>query len=121
MNKIRLLLKYIAPYKRPAVNSIIFNMLSALFALVSYTLAIPFLNILFNRVESVPDPGKFQISFDYLTQFFKFYLAEFIERNGPVNALLLVSLVFTVASLFKNGFIFLANNSLAYIIFYRCP
>jgi subfamily B ATP-binding cassette protein MsbA len=32
-----------------------------------------------------------------------------------VNALLLVSLVFTVASLFKNGFIFLANNSLAYI------
>jgi subfamily B ATP-binding cassette protein MsbA len=115
MNKIRLLLKYIAPYKRPAVNSIIFNMLSALFALVSYTLAIPFLNILFNRVESVPDPGKFQISFDYLTQFFKFYLAEFIERNGPVNALLLVSLVFTVASLFKNGFIFLANNSLAYI------
>jgi subfamily B ATP-binding cassette protein MsbA len=115
MNKIRLLLKYIAPYKRPAVNGIIFNMLSALFALVSYTLAIPFLNILFNRVERVPDPGEFHLTFDYLTQFFKFYLVEFIDRKGEVGALLLVSLIFIIASLFKNGFIFLANNCLAFI------
>ena len=115
MNKIRLLLKYIAPYKRPAVKSILFNMLSALFALVSYTLAIPFLNILFNRVESVPDPGKFQMTFDYLTQFFKFYLAEFIDKYGQGGALLLVSIIFIGASFLKNGFIFLANNSMAFI------
>jgi len=115
MNKIRLLLKYIAPYKRPAIKSIVFNMLSALFALVSYTLAIPFLNILFNRVESVPDPGRFQMNFDYLTQFFKYYLSGFIEEKGQVGALLLVSLIFITASLLKNGFIFLANNSLAFI------
>ncbi len=115
MNKISLLLKYIAPYKRPAVNSILFNMLSALFALISYTLAIPFLNILFNRLERVPDPGEFQMTFDYLVQFFKFYLVEFIDKKGQVGALMLVSIIFITASLFKNGFIFLANNSLAYI------
>jgi len=115
MNKISLLLKYIAPYKRPAVNSILFNMLSALFALISYTLAIPFLNILFNRLERVPDPGEFQLTFDYLVQFFKFYLVEFIDKKGQVGALMLVSIIFITASLFKNGFIFLANNSLAYI------
>ncbi len=115
MNKIQLLLKYIAPYKRPAIKSIVFNMLSALFALVSYTLAIPFLNILFNRVESVPDPGRFQMNFDYLTQFFKYYLSGFIEEKGQVGALLLVSLIFIITSLLKNGFIFLANNSLAFI------
>lgn len=115
MNKIRLLLKYIAPYKRPAINSILFNMLSALFALISYTLAIPFLNILFNRVERVPDPGEFQMTFDYLTQFFKYYLALFVDKKGEVGALLLVSFIFIIASLFKNGFIFLANNSLAFI------
>jgi subfamily B ATP-binding cassette protein MsbA len=115
MNKIRLLLKYISPYKRPAFNSIIFNLLSALFALVSYSLAIPFLNILFNRVESVPYPGEFQLTIDYLNEFFKYYLSMFIEEKGQVGALLLVSLIFIVASLFKNGFIFLANNSLAFI------
>jgi len=115
MNKIRLLLKYIAPYKRPAINSILFNMFSALFALISYTLAIPFLNILFNRVERVPDPGEFQMTFDYLTQFFKYYLALFVDNKGEVGALLLVSFIFITASLLKNGFIFLANNSLAFI------
>lgn len=115
MNKIRLLLKYIAPYKRPAFNSIMFNMLSALFALISYTLAIPFLNILFSRVERVPDPGQFQLTFEYLSQFFKYYLVTFIDKKGEVGALLLVSLIFVTASLLKNGFIFLANNSLAFI------
>src|SRR4030043_1795495 len=115
MNKIQLLRKYIAPYKRPAISGIVFNMLSALFALVSYSLAIPFLNILFNRVESVPDPGRFQMNFDYLTQFFKYYLSGFIEEKGQVGALLLVSLIFIITSLLKNGFIFLANNSLAFI------
>jgi subfamily B ATP-binding cassette protein MsbA len=115
MNKIRLLLKYISPYKRPAFNSIIFNLLSALFALVSYSLAIPFLNILFNRVESVSNPGEFQLTIGYLSQYFTYYLSMFIEEKGQVGALLLVSLIFIVASLFKNGFIFLANNSLAFI------
>ncbi len=115
MNKIKLLLKYIRPYRRPAFNSVIFNILSALFALVSYTLAIPFLKILFNRVESVPYPGEFQMTFEYASEFSRYYLSMFIEKNGPVGALLLVSLIFIVASILKNGFVFLANNSMAYI------
>lgn len=115
MNKIKLLLKYISPYKRPAINSVIFNILSALFALLSYTLIIPFLNILFNRVESVPYPGEFQMSFEYLNQFFRYYISMFIDKNGQVGALLLVSVIFIGASLLKNGFAFLGNNSMAFI------
>ena len=52
MNKARMLLKYIEPYKWSAVRNIIYNILSAIFALVSYTLVIPFLKILFNHVET---------------------------------------------------------------------
>ena len=115
MNKIKLLLKYISPYKRPAINSVIFNILSALFALLSYTLIIPFLNILFNRVESVPHPGEFQMSFEYLNQFFRYYISMFIDKNGQVGALMLVSIIFICASLLKNGFVFLGNNSMAFI------
>jgi len=115
MNKIRLLLKYITPYKWPAIRSVLYNILSALFALVSYTLAIPFLKILFNRVENVPHPGEFQMSFDYIGEFARYYLSIFIDRNGQAGALLLVCIIFIVASFFKNGFIFLANNSMAYI------
>jgi len=115
MNKIKLLLKYIAPYKWQALYSIIFNILSAVFALVSYTLAIPFLKIMFNRVEVIQNPGAFQMTVDYLASASKYFLSLFIDRHGQTGALLIVSGVFIVASLLKNGFIFLANNSMAYI------
>jgi subfamily B ATP-binding cassette protein MsbA len=115
MNKIKLLLKYILPYKWPAFNSIIFNSLSALFALISYTLAIPFLKIMFNRADIVPHPGEFQWTVDYINEASKYFLSLFIDKYGQAGALLIVCFVFIIASLLKNGFIFLANNSMAYI------
>ncbi len=115
MNKARLLLKYIEPYKWSAARNILYNILSAIFALVSYTLVIPFLKILFNRVETVPDPGNFQFNMDYMGAAGKYYLYAFIDKHGEIGALMLVCLIVVVASLFKNGFIFLANNSMAYI------
>lgn len=115
MNKARLLLKYLEPYKWSAVRNIGYNILSAVFALVSYTLVIPFLKILFDHVDTVPYPGEFHLSLDYLDTFSKYYLYAFIEKNGETGALLLVILIVVIASLFKNGFIFLANNSMAYI------
>jgi subfamily B ATP-binding cassette protein MsbA len=115
MNNIRLLLKYILPYKWSAVKNILYNILSALFALFSFTLIIPFLNILFNRLEIVEYPGKFQASFEYFKAFGGYYLSLIVQKHGPEGALLLVSIVFVVASILKNGFIFLANNSMAFI------
>ena len=115
MNKARLLLKYIEPYKWSAARNIIYNILSAIFALISYTLVIPFLKILFDRIETVPDPGEFQLSLDYLGSAGRYYLYAFIDKYGEFSALVLVCLIVVVASLFKNGFIFLANNSMAFI------
>jgi len=115
MNKARLLLKYIEPYKWSAARNILYNILSAIFALVSYTLVIPFLQILFNRISTVPHPGEFQLNLDYLGSAGRYYLYAFIDRYGEFNALVLVCLIVVVASLLKNGFIFLANNSMAFI------
>ena len=115
MSKLRLLLKYISPYKWSAIRNILYNILSAIFALFSYTLVIPFLNILFNRIELLSSPGKFQLTAEYIQAFAKYYLSLFIEKNGPVGALMMISIVFIITSILKNGFIFLANNSMAYI------
>jgi subfamily B ATP-binding cassette protein MsbA len=115
MNKAKLLLKYINPYKWSAIRSVVYNILSAVFALVSYTLIIPFLHILFDRVESIAHPGSFEASVDYLNNLVRYYFSSLIDKHGQSGALLLVCLIFIVASLFKNGFIFLANNSMAYI------
>jgi hypothetical protein len=63
----------------------------------------------------VPDPGQFQFNLDYLDSFSKYYLYLLLKKMARLFSLLLVILVVIVASLFKNGFIFLANNSMAYI------
>ncbi len=115
MKNLRLLLKYFAPYRWSAFRNILYNILSAVFALGTYTLVIPFLNILFNRVEVVTHPGNFQLNADYVGTFFKYYLSEFIDKHGQAGALLLVVMIVIGASFFKNGFIFLANNSMAFI------
>jgi ATP-binding cassette, subfamily B, bacterial MsbA len=115
MKSVRLLLKYFAPYKWSAVRSTLYNILSAVFALISYTLAMHFLNILFSNIEKVPDPGEFQLSAKYIDTLSKYYLSVFVEKNGQTGALLLVVIIVIVSSFFKNGLIFMANNSMAYI------
>jgi len=115
MKNIRLLLKYFVPYKWSAFRSILYNILSALFALGTYALAEPFLKILFGKVERVTDPGPFQYSVGYIKTFFEYYISYFIDKNGPASALMLVVVIVIIASLFKNGFIFMANNSMAFI------
>ena len=115
MNNIRLLLKYFAPYKWSAVKNILYNILSALFALLTFTLVKPFLTVLFSGEVATPNPGAFQLTSSYLTAFSKYYLSLFIEKHGQSGALLLVVMIVIGASLFKNGFIFLANNCMAYI------
>ena len=115
MNNIRLLLKYFLPYKWSAVKNILYNILSALFALVTFTLIKPFLTVLFNRVDAVADPGQFQLNAKYLGLFAKYFLSVFIAKNGQAGALFLAVIVVVCASFFKNGFIFLANNCMAFI------
>lgn len=115
MKNIRLLLKYFAPYKLSAVKNIIYNILSALFALLTFTLVKPFLTVLFSGVEAVANPGPFQLTSEYIGAFSKYYLSVFIQKNGQAGALMLVVVIVVGASLFKNGFIFLANNCMAFI------
>ena len=115
MKNIRLLLKYFLPYRWSAFKSIIYNILSGLFALGSYTLVAPFLSILFDKVTQVPDPGSFRLSASYLSAYTKFSIMTLIEKHGQAGALMMVVFVVIIASLFKNGFIFMANNSMAYI------
>lgn len=115
MDKIKLMLKYIAPYKWSAIKSILLNILSALFSLFSLTLIIPFINILFKPVDVVPHPGDLQFSVGYLDQLSKYFFSNLIADHGRVMVLLMVCCTYIVAAFFKNGFIFLANNTMAYI------
>jgi subfamily B ATP-binding cassette protein MsbA len=116
MKKIKLLLRYIAPYKWAAFKNLFFNLMSASFALFSYTLIIPFLYILFNQGQRVTiDPGAFQLNLEYIDKFVKYYLTMLVNSKGQAFALFIVCFVFLCASVLKNGFVFFAYNSMAYI------
>jgi len=115
MKNVRLLLKYFGPYKWSAVRIVMYNILSALFALFTFTLIKPFLTVLFRGGEAMTDPGPFRLTVEYLGSFSEYYLTVFIQKNGQGGALMLVVLIVICASLFKNSFIFLANNSMAFI------
>ncbi len=115
MNTIRTLVKYVSPYKWSALKNVLFNIISAFFALFTYTLVGPFLNLLFKGVKYAPNPGEFVFSLDWFSSFFRYKFYSYVTEHGEMQTLFLVCIVVIIASFLKNGFIFLANNSMAYI------
>jgi ATP-binding cassette, subfamily B, bacterial MsbA len=115
MKNIRILLKFIRPYKWQVIKNFIYNIFSAVFALFTLTLVVPFLQVLFDKITVVAQPGEFVFSAEYIRNAIDYYFYTFIEKHGAATALLLVGSIVVVASLFKNGFIFLANNSMAFL------
>ena len=113
MKSIRILLQYLKPYKWLAVKNMAYNILSAFFALFTFTLIVPFLQILFKRVTVVPDPGAFTFSAEYIKNFANWFFSSSIAKYGEGRTLLLVVIIFAVASIIKNLFVFLANNCMA--------
>lgn len=115
MDKVRLLLKYLRPYKWSAIKNIIYNILGAIFSIFSYTLIKPFIDVLFDKVQVSQNLDEFRFSLQYFGDLVNYYMYSMIQSNGKEGALLLVCFIFVGASLLKNGFIFLSNNSMAYI------
>lgn len=115
MKNARLLLKFFAPYRWSAIMTIIYNISSALFGLMTFALIKPFLEVLFMKIDTISDPGSFQFTSDYISKFTNYYLSVFIQKQGQAGALMLVVLIVIGASFFKNTFVFLSNNRIAFM------
>lgn len=115
MNTIRILVKYLSPYRWQALKNVLYNMLSAFFALFTYTLVGPFLNLLFKGVKYTANPGEFVFSLEWFSDFARYKFYSYVSTHGEAQTLLIVSVAVITASFLKNGFIFLANNNMAYI------
>jgi subfamily B ATP-binding cassette protein MsbA len=115
MKNARLLLKFFAPYRWSATMTIIYNILSAIFGLLTFALIQPFLNVLFMKVATISEPGSFHFTKEYISKFTDYYLSVFVQKEGQAGALMLVVLIVIGASFFKNTFVFLSNNRIAFI------
>ena len=113
MKDFKIFLKLLIQYKKNAFFSILFNAISVIFALFSYTMVIPFLRILFNSDKIVTEPVAFSFSTSSLQHNLFYVLSNFIEKNGKIQALMLVSVIIVVAAFLKNGFLYLHKYLLA--------
>jgi ATP-binding cassette, subfamily B, bacterial MsbA len=115
MKNIRILLKYLEPFKWQVTKNIFFNILSAFFALFVLTLANPFLRIMFNDPSLPETAGVPSFNLFALGNLRDIFLSNFMAEHGKPFTLLMVSIMVVIASLFKNGFIFLGLNNMAYM------
>lgn len=83
--------------------------LSVFFSLFSFTMAIPFLGILFGNQPLVTDPVPFSFKIDAIEHNFNYYISHIITVYGPGRALLVVSLIIIIMVFLKTGFLFLSD------------
>ncbi len=106
---IKLLRRFVPPYKSKIVLNFIFNLLGAIFGAFSFALLIPALEVLFETGEAVVVKPEFALTIDSLKNFFNFYVSQIIEDYGKHNALIFIGVFLVIAVFLKVGFTYLAS------------
>jgi len=106
---LKLMRRFVPPYKWKIVLNILYNILAALFGAFSFAMLIPALRILFQTEEIVTQKTELTLTLDSITQNFNYYISQFIIDNGPQNALILIGIILVTATLLKVGFTYLAS------------
>lgn len=106
-------LKYIVPYWFRASLNVIFNVLSALFALFSFTMTVPFLRILFDTQSLVLEKVPLELTKDSLGNNLNYLISYLITNHGKGEALMYVSIGVIFVTFLKASFRYLANHFLA--------
>lgn len=101
-------LRFAKPYWVYAVFNIVFNILTVIFSLVSITMIIPFLGLLFGTQEKVYEAPELSFSTSSITENFYFQITKIIETRGQIDALLFICLLVLVMFMFRNLFRYLA-------------
>ncbi len=113
MGDFRTLLAYVKKYWPSSVLYLVFNALSVIFALFSFTMVIPFLRVLFNPEKLVKTLEPWAFNSRVLIHNLNYYLSQVIVNQGAVKALMFISIMVIVASLLKNGFFYLGRYVMA--------
>ena len=108
MRSLARIIKYLIPYKLEAFLSILFALFSAIFSVASFTLVVPFSQVLFGPTDLVNEPVEFAFTTDAIVTNFNYILSQIILIYGKPRALVFVGLVFIVATFLKNAFLYLS-------------
>ena len=113
---LKVLRRFIPPYKKFLFLTVFFNLLSALLNIFSFTFIIPILQILFKIEDGAQYAYVPWTGFDNLKDFvinnFYYYINQMIENVGPSTTLLVLGLFLTVMTALKTGAYFLSSATI---------
>lgn len=98
------IIKYIKPYAPFAILNILSNIISVAFSLVSLTMVIPFLGILFQTQKKVYNPPPLSFNADAIKENFYAIISLTIDEKGEVEALFFICLLVLITFFFRNLF-----------------
>ncbi len=111
------LLAYTRPFTPTALKYGTVSIFAIIFGLANFTLLIPFLDVLFNKVDveqiipsSIPE---FQLTVEYAKSVFNYYFLTLIKNSGELEALKLVCFLLIASNLIKNVATYLGTRILA--------
>lgn len=99
---------YVKKYWNYLILNIGFNILAVLFSVVSLTMVIPFLGLLFGTQPLVHEKPEVSFNAESAVDYFYYLLSKVITGYGPVEALMLICILVVILFLFKNLFLYLA-------------
>ena len=113
---LQILRRFVPPYKKYLVWSVVFNILSAILNIFSFAALIPLLQILFKvdtgakatQVMALSD-GSLK---DVLANNANYYIQLFISDCGPTTTLLIIGLIMGFMTFLKTGAYFLSSASI---------
>jgi ATP-binding cassette, subfamily B, bacterial MsbA len=108
MKRFSTILKYLSDQKGAVVLYFVVNLLSILFSLVSLTMLVPFLQLLFGKEKPPEHVERLSFSASSLLDNIKYVLGVLIREHGPVYALGAICVIIIVSIFFKNFFIYLS-------------
>lgn len=112
---IRILRRYIPPYKNSLALNFLYNFLSAVFAVFSVGMMIPILEILFGMAKEVNELVPWSATLDSVRNNLYYYLTQFKVSNGPGLSLLFVGFFVILATMLKVGFAYLGAYEAVFI------
>ncbi len=118
MDYFKKILRYAKPYSKYAWLNVLFNILYAIFNVLSVLAFIPVLGILFGKDERVTTKPEFtgvKGIYDYVQNSLSYYVTQMMETGGIEKALLFICVISFAMFFFKNLFRYLALYVLAFL------
>lgn len=93
---------YVKPYWGSIVANFVLNIFSVIFSLLSFTMIVPFLNLLFNPPQEVIPMPEFGLDIKSIGGILDHYLSFLILTKGPNSALLFICFLVVTAFFLRN-------------------